>query len=332
MSQESGRLSQGPDFDSRWGNALGLQSGQLLRLCYVISPAVLLISAFLSFVAYHRYPMTSPEILLAALTLGLVGIGIGAFLAVRPATLGHLLLVFCVVVSLDLAASGFSITNLFAVGNAGDAKIVWHWGIVLCLFLFSLSVHRHFSFIVTVSAAAFAISAVMFAGKNVDDVYARHDPLPLKGSKAPIIHLIFDEFIGVEGIPTEIAGGKELKEEIKAFYRKYGFNLYGSAFSHASSTGVSLAALLNGQEYPTPETAFERVRGAWRLGRNSWFEKLADEGYAIRVFDNSWLSYCDESNVAIVSCETFAANTVRSLEGINVSISGKQYCAPLEPA
>jgi hypothetical protein len=50
---------------------------------------------------------------------------------------------------------------------------------------------------------------------------------------------------------------------------------------------------------------------------------LGAEGYAIRVFDNSWLSYCDESNAAIVSCETFPANTVKSLEGTDIGGSGK---------
>ena len=323
MSQEASQLSPSTERDRRTETALGLRLPEPARLCYMLAPVALLTSAFLHFVGHHGYPLFSPEILLALLTLILIGAGIGAILAVRPKTLGHFLLIACVVAFFDLVAQDFSIINLFSNENTEKIGTAWHWGIVLFLFGLAISLHRHFSVIVTISAAAFAVCAVMLAGQGTGKVYTRQNQAPVELSNPPIIHLIFDEFIGVEGIPTDIPGGEALKEEIKAFYVEHGFNLYGAAFSHAASTAISLAALLNGQEYPSRETGFGQVRGVRRLKQNAWFEKLADAGYAIRVFDNSWMSYCDESNLAIVSCETSPANSVKSLTRANADSAGK---------
>ena len=51
-----------------------------------------------------------------------------------------------------------------------------------------------------------------------------------------IIHLIFDEHLGIEGIPTDIEGGAATKDLITRFYLKNGFQLFGGAFSHFFET------------------------------------------------------------------------------------------------
>lgn len=77
---------------------------------------------------------------------------------------------------------------------------------------------------------------IRLAGKMESD---SSNPLPR------IIHIILDEHIGLEGIPTDIPQGKILKEQLVHFYRHYGFHLFGGAFSHYFDTTESISNMLN---------------------------------------------------------------------------------------
>lgn len=141
-----------------------------------------------------------------------------------------------------------------------------------------------------------------------------------KTSDGTIIHLVLDEFIGIEGIPVDIAGGSALKEELKQFFLGNEFRLHGGAFSQSSVTATAMKGLLNGPFSPSQQTAVENGprRSAWHLGRNAWFEKLAAKGYAIQIYDNSWVGYCAEENTQIELCYLSRANSIKHLENLEV--------------
>lgn len=119
-----------------------------------------------------------------------------------------------------------------------------------------------------------------------------------------IIHLILDEFIGLDGIPADIAGGIELRKELEDFFLDYGMTVYGGAFSQYVSTRASISSMLNFEASATPSRNY-RGKNPYVLLNNAYFKNLALRGYDIHVYQSTYLDYCRQSPVRITSCLTF---------------------------
>jgi hypothetical protein len=121
------------------------------------------------------------------------------------------------------------------------------------------------------------VLATVFSVALVSTLLLPAEPLPLgetyrrDGAEAkdlpPIIHLVLDEQIGVEGLPADIAGGADLRDDLRRFYVDFGFALYGRAYSEFSQTWHSMIALLNG---------FESLDGKISDGPNAYRRLLWD--------------------------------------------------------
>ena len=139
-----------------------------------------------------------------------------------------------------------------------------------------------------------------------------------------LVHIILDEHLGIEGIPGDVAGGQEMRDDLKDFYNRYGFALYGGAFSHSSQTQYALAAMFNGQAFPDSSTvAKPSHRASYMLDHNRWFDRLADQGYDVRVYRNNFLDFCPDNPPSIKSCEVVSANSVQLLRDVELPVLQK---------
>jgi hypothetical protein len=130
----------------------------------------------------------------------------------------------------------------------------------------------------------------------------------------PIIHIVLDEHIGIEGIPIDVPGGEDLKNELKAFFRHYGFRLYGRAFTHWSETQYALGAILNARMVPDGLIRrMEDPRADYFLIENRWFDTLLDQGLDIRVYQTDYLDLCLRDESRIQSCYVSPANSISLL-------------------
>ena len=154
---------------------------------------------------------------------------------------------------------------------------------------------------------------IRLAGKMVSD-----NPKSLPR----IIHLILDEHIGLEGIPTDIAQGKILKEQLVHFYQHYGFHIFGGAFSHFYDTAESISNMLNFSADSQLSKHFESLSGN-RLQHNKYFEILSKAGYQINVFGADHIDYCAETRVKIQNCMVFPASSLLGLNKIEAPTSVK---------
>ena len=146
----------------------------------------------------------------------------------------------------------------------------------------------------------------------------RHQDLP------PIIHIVLDEFIGVEGIPTDIDGGKDLKEELKSFYLDKGFHVFGKAFSSFYHTHDSMSHLLNPSEsYARGLTKPGGKRVDYELIRSEYFSRLEERGYIFNINQLSHSNYCNAVKTRLAKCRTARANTAKLLQNLPVSWPGK---------
>ncbi len=137
--------------------------------------------------------------------------------------------------------------------------------------------------------------------KRVTDQNILQDTPTATGS---FVHVIADGFAGLGGIPDEIAGSRELKDEIEAFFRAYDFELHPNAISEYAASRASISGILNFEGSPTPEQNYHGRR-PFVLKHNPYFEWLHGRGFEIDVTQSTYLDYCAESPVALNSCFTY---------------------------
>lgn len=120
-----------------------------------------------------------------------------------------------------------------------------------------------------------------------------------------IIHLILDEHIGVEGIPTEIDAGQQLRERIVQFYKKYQFVLYGGAYSHYFYTKNSVSHLLNFSAEADDAQFVDGDRTPYKLRANSYFNRLFQKQYQLHVIGGGEIDYCADRSFVLATCSDY---------------------------
>ncbi len=284
------------------------------------------LATFLGFVRFHDYPVWRPEILLIGLALIGLGIPIGLLIAIRAKTLGAaaltLLLLGWAAETLlarypDSIAAWDAIVqsivdwggpfSLYAVRGLGAVVI---FGIPFALFAL---LGRNLGIAMATVFGVAAVSTVLLPAKTVvrGEIFSReveaNPDLPL------VIHLVLDEHIGIEGLPPEIDGSQALRDELKAFYREYGFEVSARAFSQYTQTRNNLASMLNARPPADERLPGGKERRDGDLSDNLWFKQLADQGYRIRAYYFDYVDFCPQQNNAIGSCFVYSGNSIGGL-------------------
>ncbi len=299
-----------PAFDVTWINA---------RAPLVLAPALLLLSPFVSFLRYHGYDLWRAEVWLAAGLIAGLGLCFGTIAALRPAIWGTVVFLVLAAVLYDFQSSTFDLrTALVAYGRDVTAGVIV-LAIALCAATAVWLVRRYLGVIAICVSGVIFLSALLLPGERLS-VGTRIDQA--RGNSAdipPVILLVIDEQIGVEGVPTDIPDGRQLRDDLKRFYQTFDFARNGGAFSHSSETRLSLAALLNAQSAMDGRTEELFKSGKYHISPNAWFDALGNAGYRIRVYQTNWLIFCFNDHPAIEYCRTFPANSVKSLDGTGLS-------------
>lgn len=97
--------------------------------------------------------------------------------------------------------------------------------------------------------------------------------------------------------------------ELAEFYKKFGFALFGAAFSHSADTEISLSQLVNGTEAQNAVTFVGggSVDRRFHIYDNVWFRKLSDMGYRIRVYQSDYIDFCEAKDADVDYCFTYPA-------------------------
>ena len=130
----------------------------------------------------------------------------------------------------------------------------------------------------------------------------------------PIIHLILDEHIGIEGIPTSVDNGTAVRNELEQFYDNRGFRLFGRAFSQYYDTNDSISSLLNFSTIPSADVSSDYKEFDYVLTQNAYFQLLSNRGYRIRVYQSTFMDFCRAGDANLVSCFTYPANSIKGIE------------------
>jgi hypothetical protein len=196
----------------------------------------------------------------------------------------------------------------FTPRNLADlAEWAHEWAAILLFagmqtFVLCLCLKEKFYTIATAVFLTFFVVTVFqfsFAPRKTDSFFEHRE----RDVQSPprVIHLVLDEHIGTEGIPTDIDGGTLTKNLITQFYLKHSFQLFGGAFSHYFETKFSIPNMLNFAA-ESNSTALVSGRGPHNLLRNKYFELLSEKKYRIEVLSPGWIDFCSDSTVAIRRC------------------------------
>ena len=279
----SASQQRAPAFGVRWINA---------RAPLVLAPALLLLSPYVSFLRFHGYDLWRAEVWLAVGLIAGLGLCFGTFAALKPAIWGPAVFLVLAAIIYDFQSSTFDLrTTLVAYGRDVTAGVIV-LAIALCAAIAVWLVRRYLGVIAICVSGVIFLSALLLPGERlsvgtqIDQARGNSADIP------PVILLVIDEQIGVEGVPTDIPGGKQLRDDLKRFYQTFDFALYGGAFSHSSETRHSLAALLNAQSAMDGRTQELFKGGKHHISQNAWFDALVHRLIRIEHVDRKSSSQC----------------------------------------
>lgn len=273
------------------------------RLFDMLAPTVVLITPFVSVVNYHDYGFLKPEIALCLTALIMTGLFCGLVFSftgrVPKSFVMALALALYVDVQFPILLSTFT---RFVLAFAVFFTLNW---------LLSTHLSR---IVVAVFGTILVTTLLLHSDKAVPKV-TNSSEVSLASSNMPVIvHLILDEHIGVEGIPTEIQGGGELKETLKSFYVNNGFRLFGKAYSEFFYSTNSLSHLVNMKESFQDGLVKSSAMGfEFEVTKNDYFKLMAEKGYRLHVYQSDHMDFCPDQGVPSLKCYTYPANTIRSL-------------------
>lgn len=329
------RKTSGSETTVPKGEVPHVNTAPFARLANWMAPALILLTPLVGFLVYHHYDVLRAETLSCAGLFILIGLAISAFIELRPGLLRPAVIALLLILFLDL--------HLRSAEQAWLAQFVrWDlaWAhklmvltaglliIALVLMTVTWMIRQHLGTIVSSIFGVVVLTSLLlpFERPQIGETYSK-DTVK-QADLPPVLHLVLDGQISLDGLPNDIPGAHDLRRELTAFYRGFGFTVFGSSFSHYRSTAESLSNLLNGQaasrarvNIATSGTRFAQ-RGI-RLRDNLWFRQLSDRGYRIWVYQTDYIDFCAPEQFNVDYCFTAPSNSIRSVMDTDLSLSTK---------
>jgi hypothetical protein len=299
----------------------------LRHLANLFAPGLIVLLPYFGFIRFNDYPFWRPEVLLVAAAILVLGMPLGFLVSVRPKTFGAAVIT---VLLLALAIETF-LTSLYddhlfwdsvkvRLGSlAGTRSIeiaVLAAFVVIAGATFFLAgrLDRNLGLVVATAFGIGALSTFAVPGEKILHGEYYRGAAVAQADLPPVIHLVLDEHIGLQGLPSDIEGADELRDELISFYDGFGFRVFGRAYSQYAATKLSLATMLMGQPHPYILSEQDADAFEANLRRNPWFDDLAERGYRLRIYHSYDVDFCGRDEGRVYSCYGYSANTVKVLQ------------------
>lgn len=141
----------------------------------------------------------------------------------------------------------------------------------------------------------------------------------------PLVHLMMDSYIGIEGMASRDAFFGNLAEEQSSFYLKHGFQVYPQAYSRHGKTVNSLPEFLSYGHAPHAKvTRNVQYTIAPKL---DYFEDLDHLGYKTTVVTPSFVDLC--VNQPLTLCHNYNRSSLSALAASNLSTADRAWIIAL---
>lgn len=291
--------------------ASSLQSRQFLFDFLALS--LILSAPFVILLAHHGYAYFKPEVLLilAATTAGAAVLALAVGLTGQWTRIALLALLLALFIDVHVTLPRLSAIVIVLLYLATAA--------VLGLLLWVL--REHATKILSVIFITLIVLTIFTADPSPNRLAHEARSAATSDGDAPLfVHLLLDEHIGVEGLPREIRGARELRAELIKFYTEHGFRLFGGAYSEYANTFDAVPNLLNfasrdvSRAYLAPGSDDRE----WRLKESAYFKMLQDRGYQLHVYQSTYMELCHVRDVAPQSCTTYPVASLGTIQDLDL--------------
>lgn len=119
-----------------------------------------------------------------------------------------------------------------------------------------------------------------------------HADVALNPDLPPVLHILLDSFIGLDGLP-DYPASEIVREATTGFMQDYGFEVVPRAYSRHATTGDSMYSAMNFESGGDSEFFMEVARSERHvLNRNGLFDLLAQQGYRLNIYQTQHLDFC----------------------------------------
>jgi hypothetical protein len=290
-----------PDKASEW---------PLSRLAFV-ALAIGLLACLANLLNYHHYPVFRAEVgLVAAVLLGAAALATGLHRLAQP--------------RLSFLFTGLYAAVLLDLGTAMGPKV---FPITTGLFIFLAWWQERVVLKLTIAAFAsvllFQSADLLHAGDSQPAPPNEAKRLQAKtagqGQLRPIIHLVLDSYIGLDGMSAAGTNFGDLRLQQEAFYLGRGFQLYPGAYSRHAKTINALPEFLSyGRAPRATEPRNVQVTVAPPL---AWFEDLDRAGYRTSVLTPSFVDLCPSQPLSL--CRNYNRSDLSDLAKAPLSVTDR---------
>ncbi|WP_282608346.1 hypothetical protein [Pelagibius sp. Alg239-R121] len=131
-------------------------------------------------------------------------------------------------------------------------------------------------------------------------------------SLPPVIHIILDEHLGLDGFPPDMPESAAVRTELLGFFHRWGFRAYTQAFSEEFATKNSLRNLFAAQSGPESMDKLGEDDIASVAG--DALRDMSAQGYRFVVEGIDHANLCNFIGFAGVECRNYEALSIRTLK------------------
>jgi hypothetical protein len=170
------------------------------------------------------------------------------------------------------------------------------------IFLVGLLIRKNYFYFVSIAFLAFNVSTlalIQIKEQESDNRETLHNELAQAKSARdipPIVHIVIDEHIGLDGIPPDIPGSPEIRNHLIEYFKNNNFTIHTKSFSRYPSTELSLPTLFNFRsKYQNKfvEKVSKEGISKTSLMRNKYFQFLSEKGYSLNVYQSNVFNFCE---------------------------------------
>jgi hypothetical protein len=239
----------------------------------------------------HKYGIFYPEVFIIGL-LALLPCLAGACIARKSIYFYTIVLILIVLQS----------SNSVQVGFFPNVRIRWIiLGLTVCMGAIIVLMRKKFLPVLLIFLGGMLLVDLAGALRGpAETLMARVRPRNTGANLQHVVYIIFDEFIGLEGIPSDIEGGLQAKSDLQNVLFRNNFTVYPFAYSNYRSTSDSIPSILNNRLLNSTEEYLSESDQN-KLTRNLLFEDFLKKGYAIRIYQSNYIDFArrDFSSLAV---------------------------------
>lgn len=269
------------------------------NLAPIVAGITVLLGSLANFLSYHNYPFMTYEVGIFAISFASVSAIAGVFYRGQRVWGKVLMEVMLTIIAVDLNTDGLILPMIAALATL-IANLVMKKSVLPLLSMIG-------GIVLVTSLSGLTDSRDWMDEKQGTN----HAP----SSSAPaILHIILDEHIGIEGLPSNNPATPAMKAFLQEFYVSRGFRLFGRAHSQYFDSVNSVPQILNygGAAHRNAGPGGTLVR------RSNYFDQLQMENYNVHIVQSEWIEMCTAAPYQ--SCKTYWSPSLQIVGKSSMSV------------